>query len=151
MSEILETLKELFKKEEKETLEIPPEWRENMSPEELREAQEARAERIRQEEAENRPSRLAEFRNAMQNFDYEPLNVPISMKVRRIVAFLLMIMFLMATWGTITTGYLAGLIINLPTAYILFDYLAKTRKNANWKKDWFILDDIEEIDLEEEK
>jgi len=83
---------------------------------------------------------------------WTPIQVPISMKIRRIIAFFMMMAFIISSYGSVISQYWAGLTVSVPTALLLFDYLNQTRaKKEQWRTDWFKLENAEKLDLDENK
>ena len=83
---------------------------------------------------------------------WTPIQVPISMKIRRIFAFFMMMAFIISSYGSVISQYWAGLTVSVPTALLLFDYLNQTRaKKEQWRTDWFKLENAEKLDLDENK
>jgi hypothetical protein len=84
---------------------------------------------------------------------WEPIHVPISMKIRRIVTFLLLISFCLSAIGSVqalvsSTSLIslqyavASLLVSAPTAIILLDYLFKTRAlGERTRKKWYLVEE----------
>lgn len=133
---IRETIGELWDKirgKKEETNGIPPEWlgKQPLAPEEPK--RKLKTPKLKRPKL-GLKSKIPKF---------EPIRVPHLLKVKRVVAFILFVLFCFQIWASLQQFYWEGLLLTVPTALIILDYLYKTR-GSKQKVKWFELEDMEE-------
>ena len=150
LADVKKRLVSLFHKKEKEVV-IPKEWLNGaVEKDEVKPEVETKVKR----------ARLGFFTNRLPRLrlpKVEPIHVPISLKLRRIIAFLLMISFFLSGISSVETIFklkttdtiiymLSSSLIEFTTAIILLDYLFKTRVEMRSKEWYKRVDEVEEGD-----